>query len=154
MRFITRSEAETEDLAAALAPKLCKGDVLLLRGEMGAGKTAFVRGLARGMGVCGVSSPTFALINRYEGGRVPLTHMDLYRLAGAREVEEIGFADALEEGVSAIEWPDIAGPLLPERCIGVRLTASDEDDVRAIDIEGMSDLYALEGAMRFAVPGA
>jgi tRNA threonylcarbamoyladenosine biosynthesis protein TsaE len=106
--FTTRSEEETEEVARRLAPTLRAGDVLLLSGNLGAGKTAFVRGLASGLGVDGgeVSSPTFTLVHEYRGGRLTLYHADLYRLDRASTddlgLEEMGVAD----GVLAIEWPD------------------------------------------------
>lgn len=106
--IVTRSQDETERLAEALAARLQPGDVLRLSGPLGAGKTAFVRGLARGLGIDpeDVSSPTFTLLHEYRGGRLRLFHADLYRLGagGAADLglEETGVAD----GVLAIEWPD------------------------------------------------
>ncbi len=106
--YTTRSEEETEDVARALAPSLAAGDVLLLSGGLGAGKTAFVRGLAEGLGIDPgeVASPTFTLIHEYRGGRLALYHADLYRLERTATedigLEEMGVAD----GVLAIEWPD------------------------------------------------
>jgi tRNA threonylcarbamoyladenosine biosynthesis protein TsaE len=105
---VTRSEDETAAVARELAAGLRPGDVLLLSGNLGAGKTAFVRGLAAGLGVEAgdVSSPTFTLIHEYRGGRLALYHADLYRLERAATedlgIEELGVAD----GVLAIEWPD------------------------------------------------
>ena len=104
----TRSEEETAAVARALAASLQAGDVLLLSGNLGAGKTAFVRGLAEGLGIDPdeVSSPTFTLVHEYRGGRLTLYHVDLYRLDRAATddlgLEEMGVAD----GVLAIEWPD------------------------------------------------
>ena len=104
----THSEDETAALAATLAAGLHAGDVLLLSGNLGAGKTAFVRGLAEGLGIdpADVSSPTFTLVHEYRGGRLTLYHVDLYRLGRAATddlgLEEMGVAD----GVLAIEWPD------------------------------------------------
>jgi tRNA threonylcarbamoyladenosine biosynthesis protein TsaE len=146
MRVVTHGEAETEALAARLAARLGRGDVVLLYGGLGAGKTAFVRGLARGLG-CGdgVSSPTFALMHRYDGA-MPLNHFDLYRLGDALEVEEIGFLEALDEGVTAVEWPQVAEPLLRRPCVRVTLEMGEAEDERLITIEG-------EGAERFVVPG-
>lgn len=105
---VTRSEAETAAVATELAGRLRPGDVVLLAGNLGAGKTAFVRGLAAGLGVDPdeVSSPTFTLIHEYKGGRLALYHADLYRLERAATedlgLEELGVAD----GILAIEWPD------------------------------------------------
>jgi tRNA threonylcarbamoyladenosine biosynthesis protein TsaE len=105
---VTRSEDETQEVARELAATLKAGDVVLLSGTLGAGKTAFVRGLASGLGIDPgeVSSPTFTLVHEYRGGRLPLFHVDLYRLERAATadlgLEEMGAAD----GVLAIEWPD------------------------------------------------
>ena len=108
MTVLTHSEHETATLARDLAATLRAGDVLLLSGNLGAGKTAFVRGLAEGMGIepGDVSSPTFTLVHEYRGGRLTLYHVDLYRLERAATedlgLEELGAGD----GVLAIEWPD------------------------------------------------
>jgi tRNA threonylcarbamoyladenosine biosynthesis protein TsaE len=102
------SEAETRALAAALARGLAPGEVVLLSGDLGAGKTAFVRGLAEGLGLDPdvVTSPTFTLVHEYRGGRLPLIHVDLYRLDTA-DLAEIGLDDDLAAaGVMAIEWPE------------------------------------------------
>ncbi|MBI4886397.1 MAG: tRNA (adenosine(37)-N6)-threonylcarbamoyltransferase complex ATPase subunit type 1 TsaE [Acidobacteria bacterium] len=105
---MTRSEDETHEVARAFAATLAAGDVVLLSGTLGAGKTAFVRGLASGLGIDPgeVSSPTFTLVHEYRGGRLTLYHADLYRLDRAAAddlgLEEMGCAD----GVLAIEWPD------------------------------------------------
>ena len=107
MSYTTHSEEETQQVARELASTLAAGDVLLLSGTLGAGKTAFVRGLAEGLGIDPgeVSSPTFTLIHEYRGGRLTLYHADLYRLERAATedigLEEIGASD----GVLAIEWP-------------------------------------------------
>ena len=115
---VTHSEEDTERLAEQLALRLRAGDVLLLSGPLGAGKTAFVRGLARGLGIDAdeVSSPTFTLVHEYRGGRLTLYHADLYRLEKVATedlgLEEMGIAD----GVLAIEWPDrLAHALLGAR---------------------------------------
>ncbi len=108
MDVVSRSEKETEAIAGELAARLNAGDVVLLSGNLGAGKTAFVRGLAAGLGIEPeeVSSPTFTLVHEYRGGRLALYHVDLYRLdradTGGLGLEEMGVAD----GVLAIEWPD------------------------------------------------
>ncbi|MCC7243123.1 MAG: tRNA (adenosine(37)-N6)-threonylcarbamoyltransferase complex ATPase subunit type 1 TsaE [Acidobacteria bacterium] len=106
--FTSGSEAETRELAARLAASLEPGAVLLLSGDLGAGKTAFVRGLAKGMGIDpdAVTSPTFTLVHEYRGGRLPLIHVDLYRLEVA-DLDDIGLDEALAgEGVVAVEWPE------------------------------------------------
>jgi tRNA threonylcarbamoyladenosine biosynthesis protein TsaE len=102
------SEQETRAIAARLAAELRAGTILLLSGDLGAGKTAFVRGLAEGLGLDGgeVTSPTFTLVHEYRGGRLPLIHVDLYRLETA-ELGEIGLDDDLAaSGVVAVEWPE------------------------------------------------
>ena len=107
-RFQTHSEDDTRALAARLAATLAPGAVLLLSGDLGAGKTAFVRGLAEGLGVDAgeVTSPTFTLVHEYRGGRLPLVHVDLYRLDRA-DLDEIGLdQDVAAEGVVAVEWPE------------------------------------------------
>jgi tRNA threonylcarbamoyladenosine biosynthesis protein TsaE len=108
------SEAATRAIAAALAPGLLPGAVILLSGDLGAGKTAFVRGLAEGLGIDpgDVTSPTFTLVHEYRGGRVPLIHVDLYRLDRA-ELDEIGLdQDLAAKGVTAVEWSDrLARPI-------------------------------------------
>lgn len=104
---VTRSEDETEALARALAAKLRPGDVVLLEGELGAGKTVFARGLAAGLAHDpeAVSSPTFTLLHEYRSGRVPMFHADLYRVDRA-EAAELGLEEMAAEGVLVVEWPD------------------------------------------------
>ncbi len=107
-RVVTASEAETRALASDLARHVAAGSVLLLSGDLGAGKTAFVRGLAEGLGIDAdeVSSPTFTIVHEYRGGRLPLVHVDLYRLERA-ELNETGLDSELaERGVVAVEWPE------------------------------------------------
>ena len=103
----TTDEAETAAAGAGLAPVLRTGDVVLLSGELGAGKTAFVRGLARALGVPeeDVTSPTFTLVQEYRAPTTVLFHVDLYRLS-PREVEDLGLDEMIGEGILAIEWPD------------------------------------------------
>jgi tRNA threonylcarbamoyladenosine biosynthesis protein TsaE len=112
---LTHSEEETATLARRLAPTLQPGDVLLLSGNLGAGKTAFVRGLAAGLGIDpqDVSSPTFTLVHEYRGGRLTLYHVDLYRLERAA-TEDLGLDElGARDGVLAIEWPDRLTHSLP-----------------------------------------
>jgi tRNA threonylcarbamoyladenosine biosynthesis protein TsaE len=135
VQLTTRSESETRDLAARLAAMLSPGDVLLLRGDLGAGKTTFTQGLAQGLGIhAPVTSPTFTLVQEYRGGRLPLTHFDLYRLDGPDEVFDLGFFDYLEQGgVVVVEWPERLGADLPEEWLAVEL-AIEEDDARRITL--------------------
>jgi tRNA threonylcarbamoyladenosine biosynthesis protein TsaE len=103
---VTSSPEETEAAAARLGARLGRGDLLLLVGELGAGKTTFVRGLARGMGACGhVASPTFQLVRAYPGP-VPLAHVDLYRLGKDADLGDLDLDGLLEDGVVAVEWGD------------------------------------------------
>jgi len=128
----SRSEADTRRVAARLAAGLGKGDVVLLSGDLGAGKTAFVRGLAEGlgMGAAEVTSPTFTLVHEYRGGRLPLIHVDLYRLETA-ELDEIGLDEALAaSGVVAVEWAErLARPVRGAIAISI---ADEGDDRRLI----------------------
>lgn len=112
-RYRTSSPEETEKLGEELAASLKEGDCIALIGELGGGKTRFVRGMARGLGSRGfVKSPSFTIINVYEGGRLPLYHIDLYRIGGAGEFESAGLEEYIYgQGVSAIEWADKAPEL-------------------------------------------
>jgi tRNA threonylcarbamoyladenosine biosynthesis protein TsaE len=124
---LTRSEAETAGIASDLAATLSPGDVLLLSGNLGAGKTAFVRGLAAGLGIDPeeVSSPTFTLVHEYRGGRFTLYHVDLYRLEKAA-TDELGLEE-LHRGVLAIEWPDRLTHALPgARHISIEILDGDQ----------------------------
>ncbi len=139
MEFISRSEGETEALGTRLAGVLTPGAVVALYGDLGAGKTAFARGLARGLGVTGrVTSPTFTIVNEYEG-TLPLFHFDLYRLGGSEELFDIGWEDYLTRGgVCVVEWSERADDVLAdERCVRVELLRRDEPDTRTIRIEGV-----------------
>jgi tRNA threonylcarbamoyladenosine biosynthesis protein TsaE len=124
----TRSEDDTMDVAREIASTLQPGDVLLLSGDLGAGKTAFVRGLADGLGIdpAEVSSPTFTLLHEYGGGRLPLFHADLYRLDRA-DAESLGLDDRrIETGVLAVEWPDRLSGALAGIGTSVELVITDE----------------------------
>jgi tRNA threonylcarbamoyladenosine biosynthesis protein TsaE len=128
---LTRSEQDTHDVARDLAARLTHGDVLLLSGDLGAGKTAFVRGIAAGLGIdpAEVSSPTFTLVHEYRGGRMRLYHADLYRLDRAATadlgLEEMGIAD----GVLAIEWPERLAHAIPD-AITVRIEITGDTERR------------------------
>lgn len=137
MTVLTHSPTETEQVGQALAARLTAGTVLALRGDLGAGKTAFTRGLARGLGYSGaVTSPTFTIVNEYEGGRLPLFHFDLYRLSSPDELWDIGWEDYLDRGgVCAVEWSERAEELL-SGAVTVTLRRVD-DSTREITVEGV-----------------
>ena len=129
MTITTHSQDETADVGRRLASSLQPGSVLLLIGDLGAGKTALVRGLAEGLGVQpeDVSSPTFTLMQEYRGGRLPLLDVDLYRLNDSREIDELGLDELGQEGVLAIEWAE----KLPRSVAGsieIRIAHGDGDD--------------------------
>ncbi len=133
----TESEEETAAVGRELAASLSAGDVLLLFGDLGAGKTAFVRGLAEGLGVSRdeVSSPTFTLIQEYRGGRLPLFHVDLYRIEDPREFDELGLDEIAEDGVLAIEWAEkLDARLKPSRYVTVRIEHAGDDE-RTVTVE-------------------
>lgn len=126
-RHHTQSEEESRQLAAQLALDLRPGTVILLHGDLGAGKTAFVRGLAEGLGVSddAVSSPTFTLVHEYRGGRLSLHHADLYRLPPGVSLEELGLDEISDAGVLAVEWPERLSRSIPGAVV-VRITIAGE----------------------------
>lgn len=136
MEYITNSPAETEAVGAALARVLEPGTVIAYRGDLGAGKTAFTRGLARGLGVKeSVTSPTYTIVNEYLNGRMPLFHFDMYRLGSEDELFDIGWEDYLERGgVCAVEWSENVWGAM-EDAIVVTISRLGED-TRRIEIEG------------------
>ncbi|MBR3570847.1 MAG: tRNA (adenosine(37)-N6)-threonylcarbamoyltransferase complex ATPase subunit type 1 TsaE [Oscillibacter sp.] len=138
MEYASKSERETEEIGAALARTLRPGSVVAFRGGLGMGKTAFIRGLARGLGYPGrVTSPTFTIANEYEGGRLPLFHFDLYRLSGAGELWDLGWEEYQERGgVCAAEWSERAEELFPDGTIFVALERGADDTSRRITISG------------------
>ena len=138
MEFWTQSPEETEALGAALASSLRPGQVVAFRGPLGAGKTAFTRGLARGLGVTGpVTSPTYTIVNEYTDGRMPLFHFDMYRLGSSEELYEIGWEDYLARGgVCAVEWSEIVADALEEPCIRVDIRQGETENQRKITVEG------------------
>jgi tRNA threonylcarbamoyladenosine biosynthesis protein TsaE len=135
----TNSDIETMAAGEAFSKTLKAGDVVALYGDLGAGKTVFVKGIARGLGIEGpVTSPTFTILKEYEG-RAPLYHFDVYRIEDTEEMDEIGFFDYLGgEGVSVIEWAEKVDTLLPEGTIRVVIEKTGEDAVRKISIRGGS----------------
>ena len=133
--FEVSSVEETWALAKRLAAELKPGDVVRLEGDLGAGKTTFVQGLAAALGVAGrVTSPTFCLVQEHRGDGILLVHMDLYRLCNEDDVLAIGWEDYLAEGaIVAVEWPERAGSLIPNDAIRVTFTHLDGDERRRID---------------------
>ena len=142
MEITTNSPVETEAAGAALAAELKPGSVIAFTGDLGAGKTAFTRGLARGLGVEErVTSPTFTIVNEYEGGRLPLFHFDMYRLGSADELFDIGWEDYLARGgVCAVEWSENIADALEEDTIRVDIRRGEHDDQRIITITGGTQL--------------
>ena len=143
MEFLTNSPEETEKVGAALGKILNPGTVLAYRGDLGAGKTAFTRGLARGLGYSEpVTSPTYTIVNEYLGGRLPLFHFDMYRLASSDDLWDIGWEDYLDRsGVCAVEWSENVEDAL-ENAILVTIHKTGETS-RRIEIEGGEDLADL-----------
>ena len=139
MIFLTHSPEETEKIGAALAQQLSPGTVIAYRGDLGAGKTAFTRGLARGLGYTDlVTSPTYTIVNEYLGGRMPLFHFDMYRLASADDLWDIGWDDYLDRGgICAVEWSENVTEAL-EKPILITIEKTGEES-RRITIEGVDD---------------
>ena len=139
MEFWTQSPEETEALGAALASSLRPGQVVAFRGPLGAGKTAFTRGLARGLGVTGpVTSPTYTIVNEYTGGRMPLFHFDMYRLSSEEDLFDIGWEDYLDRGGLCVgEWSErVFGALGSPVTVTIeKIPGSDQQ--RKITIEGV-----------------
>ena len=136
MIYLTNSPEQTEEVGAALSKVLSPGTVIAYRGDLGAGKTAFTRGLARGLGVTDpVTSPTYTIVNEYLGGRMPLFHFDMYRLHSADDLWDIGWEDYLERGgICAVEWSENVADAM-EDAITVTIEKLGEDS-RRITIEG------------------
>lgn len=139
----SRSAAETQKLGGLLAPLLVPGDVLVMSGDLGAGKTTFVQGLARGLGIVErVTSPTFVLMKEYQGGRFPLMHLDVYRLGKVQEVIDLGIDEYLDPSyVVVVEWGDRVEPLLPQENLSIELV-HEGADVRSITITGRGAPWA------------
>ena len=140
MQVTTNNAKETEQVGEHLAAYLVPGSVVAFTGDLGAGKTAFVRGMARGLGVTErVTSPTFTIVNEYEDGSMPLFHFDLYRLGSSDELFDIGWEDYLcRGGVCAVEWSENAGGMAEPDWIHVDLRRGSTDNQRVITIEGVS----------------
>jgi len=148
-QYVSQSPESTRMLAKRFSSLLAAGDVVLLQGELGAGKTEFVKGLAEGFGVTErVTSPTFTLLNIYQGS-LPLYHFDLYRLDDAEELANIGFGEFLGgDGVAVIEWPDLFSSEMPDEYLKVELRQGDQSAERFLKFVAQGDRYAarLEGS--------
>ncbi|MBQ4040786.1 MAG: tRNA (adenosine(37)-N6)-threonylcarbamoyltransferase complex ATPase subunit type 1 TsaE [Oscillospiraceae bacterium] len=135
MTIISSSWEQTFNVGKELAAKLNPGDVIAFHGDLGAGKTVFVRGLAEGLGLdARVTSPTFTIVNEYDG-KIPLFHFDMYRLSGSDELFEIGWEDYLSRGgICAVEWSEITEDAFPENTINIHIKKID-DNSREITID-------------------
>ena len=139
----SHSSQETQSLGGLLAPLLVPGDVLVMSGDLGAGKTTFVQGLAKGLGIVErVTSPTFVLMKEYQGGRFPLMHLDVYRLGKVQEVIDLGIDEYLDPSyVVVVEWGDRVEPLLPQDHLTVELI-HEGGDIRNITLTGKGAPWA------------
>jgi tRNA threonylcarbamoyladenosine biosynthesis protein TsaE len=139
MQTVTSSPGETEALAARVAARLNAGDVVAVSGELGAGKTTFVRGAARALGVAGpVASPTFTLGHRYDAP-IPVAHLDLYRLAGLDAAEWGDLEPYFDGTIAFVEWPEHGGAWVPRPRVTVTLRHVDESH-RSVELESTDDL--------------
>lgn len=137
----TQSPAETFALGKKIGENICSGTVISLSGDLGTGKTVLTQGVAAGLGIDEpVNSPTFTILQIYEGGRLPFYHFDVYRIADIEEMEEIGYEDCFYgEGVSLVEWAELIEELLPEKLVRIAIEKDPEQgfDYRRITIEGL-----------------
>ncbi len=142
MKVVSRSAQETQALGERLGARLGRGDVVACIGPLGAGKTCFLQGLARGLGVTAdVTSPTFVLVNQYRG-RLPVYHVDAYRTGSLTELVDLGLEEMLHgEGVTVVEWADKLLPLLPPRTVTVTI-AGLGDEPRQIELAGPAEVLA------------
>lgn len=154
----TAGADETRALGGAVATLVAVGDVVVLVGDLGAGKTAFVQGFAASLGVTApVTSPTFTLANRYEG-RLVVNHLDVYRFDCPEEVSDLALPELLDDGVTLVEWGDTIASALPSEHLSVAIRFGDRDDDRSFELRGQGETWnrradrlraALEG---WAVP--
>jgi len=151
----TRDAAETEAVGEVLGAQLRRGDLVVLTGDLGTGKTTFTKGIARGLGVTErVTSPTFTIVQEYDG-RVPVAHVDVYRLERIQELHDFGFEELLDGRVTVVEWGEAIARVLPRDRIDVRI-AMDEargDDARTVEIAAVGPAWrtrraALDDALR------
>ena len=139
MERYSASERETEALGEALVERLSPGAVVAFTGDLGAGKTAFVRGMAKGLDIPQrVTSPTFTIVNEYEGGRLPLFHFDLYRLGSSDELFDIGWEDFLRRGgICAVEWSENVTDALEPDTVFIDIRRGEGPEDRVITVKGV-----------------
>ena len=138
MEFISKSTLETQSIAAAIVRKLPAGSVIAFLGDLGAGKTCFSHGVCEALGFDGeVSSPTFAIVNVYEGGKMPVYHFDMYRISGWEDLETTGYFDYLDraDGIILVEWSENIAAALPDNTVTVSIHKL-SDTERKIVVEG------------------
>lgn len=138
MEYIAKSAAETEAFAKVLAGKLKRGTVIAFLGDLGAGKTCFTHGLCEGLEYKGeVSSPTFAIVNVYEGGKMPIYHFDMYRISGWDDLETTGYFEYTErgDGLTVVEWSENIYSALPADTLFIKIEKQDEN-IRKITLSG------------------
>lgn len=147
IEVVCPSEADTEALGGRLAADLRPGDIVLLAGGLGAGKTLFTRGLATGLGVDEpVTSPSFILVRKYETGFLPIVHVDVYRLSSFNEFEDLDVFEMARDGVLVIEWGDAVEPALPDDHLRIEFeVADDESRTLRFVTEGSWSSRTLEG---------
>jgi tRNA threonylcarbamoyladenosine biosynthesis protein TsaE len=139
----TKGADETESVGVAVGSQLEAGDLVVLTGDLGAGKTTFAKGVARGLGVTQrVTSPTFTIVQEYEG-RVPVAHVDVYRLDRIQELHDLGFEELLEGRVTLVEWGEAVAMVLPLDRIDVSIAMDDDDDRRVLEIVARGPAWAL-----------
>ena len=136
---VTKSAAETEALGQRIASVLNGREEIALFGDLGAGKTAFTRGVCKGLGINeGVSSPTFALVNAYQG-KYPVYHFDMYRITSIDDLFAVGFYDYIDTGILIIEWSENIESELEDDALRIRIQKSDDENERIFQIEGLDD---------------
>jgi tRNA threonylcarbamoyladenosine biosynthesis protein TsaE len=142
LRFITESAEETSNIGEQLGRLLIKGNIICLSGDLGAGKTAFTKGIAKGLGVEDyVTSPTYTIINEYQG-RLPLYHFDVYRLNDVEEMYELGYEEYFfGDGIVVLEWADIVRDIIPGDRLWITILNTKGDDSREIIMEPTGEVY-------------
>lgn len=140
----TRSAEETRRLAVAISPVLVPGDMVVLAGDLGTGKTTFVQGIAVGLGITEqVTSPTFILMKEYHGGRYPLMHMDIYRMQKVQELIDLGYDEFLDPShIVIVEWGDMVEPLLPKDHLQVEISYGRDDDQRLVALRPKGHIWS------------